>query len=143
LDRATLENLLSTGDGFVRFLDVRLVGFEPDRQELTLRLPYQPIFSRRSDIGGYHGGVVAALLDIAGSYTCSLHYGQPMPTINLRVDYLRTPDACDLYATGRIIRAGRSVAVLDVSVSDGEGVLYAVGRGTWSGAAARRRQSGG
>jgi len=143
VDRATLERYLRTGDGFVRFLGVEIERFEPEHDELTLKLPYRAQFSRRSDIGGYHGGVVAALLDVAGTYTCGMHYGQLGPTINLRVDYLRTPDSCDLYATGKIIRAGRSVAVVDVSVTDAKGVLYAVGRGNWSAAAARRVEPGG
>jgi uncharacterized protein (TIGR00369 family) len=137
MDRATLEQYLRTGDGFVQFLGLEVERFDPEHDELTIKLPYRSVFSRRAEIGGYHGGVVAALLDVAGTFTCGMHYGQLGPTINLRVDYLLTPDACDLYATGKIIRAGRTVAVVDVSATDADGVLYAVGRGTWSAAAAR------
>jgi len=58
--------------------------------------------------------------------------GQPLPAINFRVDYLRPVVTTALIATARVRRAGRSVGVVDVDVTDGDGNLVAVGRAAYS-----------
>lgn len=58
------------------------------------------------------------------------------PTSNFRIDFLKTPVKVDLVATGKVVRSGRTVAVADVEISDEAGQVYAIGRGTFSTAAA-------
>ena len=55
-----------------------------------------------------------------------------MPTINLRVDYLRPAIKTSLTTTARVRRAGKSVGVVDIDVFDDQKALVAVGRGTYS-----------
>ena len=59
--------------------------------------------------------------------------GGGVPTINLRIDYLRPAVGSVLTGTARVRRAGRTVALVDVDVYDEQRVLVAVGRGTYSG----------
>ena len=61
--------------------------------------------------------------------------GHGVPTMNLRIDYLRPAVGSDLVATAVVRRAGRTAAVCDVDVHDDQGRLVAVGRGTWATAA--------
>ena len=71
-------------------------------------------------------------IDVAGDFALALVVGGPVPTINLRVDYLRPATHTGLTATARVRRAGRTVGVVDVDVHDDSGKLVAVGRGCYS-----------
>ncbi|MCG6203761.1 PaaI family thioesterase [Rhodopseudomonas sp. HC1] len=89
----------------------RLVGITLERADLdggiaVLRLCYQSALSIFPDSGNYHGGVIATLVDVAGSVVCGLAAGRPAPTANVRIDYLTSPVKTDLIATGRLVRAG-------------------------------------
>jgi uncharacterized protein (TIGR00369 family) len=53
-------------------------------------------------------------------------------TIDLRIDYLRPADDSDLTATATLIKAGRSVARADIEITDAQGRLIAIGRGSFS-----------
>ncbi|MEE9179795.1 MAG: PaaI family thioesterase, partial [Vicinamibacteria bacterium] len=55
-----------------------------------------------------------------------------VPTIDLRVDYLRPARKGDLVAIGRTVKVGRTIGVADVEVRDSNGALIAVGRGTYA-----------
>jgi uncharacterized protein (TIGR00369 family) len=52
--------------------------------------------------------------------------------MNLRIDYLRPAIGDSLLGIARVRRAGRTSAVVDVDVSDEQGKLVAIGRGTYS-----------
>jgi uncharacterized protein (TIGR00369 family) len=58
--------------------------------------------------------------------------GDGIPTINLRIDYLKPAIGDALTATAKVRRTGRTVAVIDVDVMDDKGSLVALGRGTYS-----------
>ena len=122
-------------DAFRRIVETaafhQFIGLKLDRADdvaglVVLRLPYSPALSV------YHGGVIAALIDVAGAVACGLKTGRPTPTANFRVDFLKSPAKIDLIATGRLVRAGKALSVADVEISDDKGEVYAVGRGTFS-----------
>jgi uncharacterized protein (TIGR00369 family) len=54
-----------------------------------------------------------------------------VPTINLRIDFLRPASATDLRAVARIRRAGRTVGVVDIDVIDEQDRVIAIGRGCY------------
>ena len=58
-------------------------------------------------------------------------FGNPLPTINLRVDYLR-PGKDTLTLVARIRRSGKTVGVVDVDVLNEAGELIAIGRANYS-----------
>jgi len=99
---------------------------------VEIRLPYRDEFRRAPDEAGYHGGVIAALIDLAGHAAVAVTVGRMVPTIDLRIDYLRAPAGGDLTARGKLLRAGRSIARADVEILDDKRNLVAVGRGTYS-----------
>ena len=57
--------------------------------------------------------------------------GKPLPTINLRVDYLR-PGKGMLTLAARVRRSGKTVGVVDVDVLNDAGELVAIGRANYS-----------
>jgi uncharacterized protein (TIGR00369 family) len=99
---------------------------------VVIRLHFDARFSRSSDADYYHGGVIAAFIDIAAHAAVAVQIGRVAPTIDLRIDYLRPAPGVDLYASARTIRVGRSIARADVDIH-GQGTgTFAVGRGTFS-----------
>lgn len=81
--------------------------------------------------GDVHGGAVASLLDAAMGVAArsSLEPGVGATTVSLAVQYLE-PGRGALSATGRVVRAGRSLVATEASVTDAEGVLVAHAVGT-------------
>src|SRR4029434_374358 len=88
------------------------------RGVIEVRLPFRDEFLRHDGTDWHHGGVVSALADIAGDYAVVTETGQGVPTIDLRVDYLRPARRGDLLAVGRTLRVGRTVSVARVQIRD-------------------------
>ena len=78
------------------------------------------------------GGPIAAFIDIVGDFAIGILVGGGVPTINLRIDYLKPAVGEALTASARVRRRGRTVAVIDIDVVDAKGSLVAIGRGTYS-----------
>ncbi|MGP0092345.1 MAG: PaaI family thioesterase [Xanthobacteraceae bacterium] len=78
-----------------------------------------------------HGGVLAALVDIAADWAMVTRTGRGVPTIDLRVDYHSPAMPGDLTARGRVIRFGGQFATAEAQIFDQEGKLLASGRGTY------------
>ncbi|WP_121053641.1 PaaI family thioesterase [Sphingosinicella microcystinivorans] len=74
-----------------------------------------------------HRGQTMSLIDSTATYACCIMQGRAVPTINLRVDYLRPAGGEEMMATAIVRRAGRTVSVVDVDVIAG-GKLVAIGR---------------
>jgi uncharacterized protein (TIGR00369 family) len=135
LDVAAFKRIVESA-AFHQLIGLKLESADAEAGIVVLRQPYDPRLSIFPEAGVYHGGVLAALVDVAGAVACGLRVGRPTPTANFRVDFLKSPAKVDLLATGRLIRSGRTVSVADVEISDDAGQVYAVGRGTFSTAAA-------
>ena len=78
-----------------------------------------------------HGGIVAALVDLAADWALVKRMGRPFPTIDLRVDYHSAAMPGDLTARGRIVKFGSQFSTCEAQVFDREGKLLASGRGTY------------
>ena len=127
----TLRDLLSSGP-FHEFLRIELVRYDVEAGAVDLRLPWRQELEREAGTKQWHGGPIAALVDIAGDFALVARLGRGIPTIDLRIDYLRPAIDTHLVATERTLRAGRSVGVVDVEVRDAQRRIVAVGRGTYS-----------
>ena len=116
---------------FIHGCGMKVVRLDANALEIAVELAMRPAFERRAGTGQWHGGPIAALIDTAGDYALALHAGGPVPTINFRTDYLRPAVDTSLTATARVRRAGRTVGLVDIDVTDDSGRLIAVGRGTY------------
>ena len=119
------------GSPYIRAAGMEVVRLDADALEIAVRISMRPEFERRPGTGQWHGGPIAALIDVAGDYALVLGTGGPVPTINFRTDYLRPAVNTSLTAVARVRRAGRTVGVVDIDVVDDEGRLVAVGRGAY------------
>jgi uncharacterized protein (TIGR00369 family) len=114
----------------------RLLGLEMTRAshgEVVIRMPFRAeLLAGDDEMGRYvHGGAIASLIDTAGDFAVIAATGHDVPTIDLRIDYLRPATKGTLTATARAIKAGRSVAVADIEVVGEDGKAVAVGRGVF------------
>ena len=116
---------------FIRTLGLEVVAMDYDAAELTVRMPMAPHLERRSGTKQFHGGGLAALIDTVGDFALGMLMGGGIPTMNLRVDYLKPAVGDGVVAVARVRRRGRSAAVIDIDVSDEKGSLVAIGRGTY------------
>ena len=78
-----------------------------------------------------HGGVLAALVDLAADWALVKHTGRGVPALDLRVDYHAAAMPGDLIAKGRVIKAGGTISTAEAQVYDLEKKLLASGRGTY------------
>ncbi|TDR04978.1 PaaI family thioesterase [Paraburkholderia silvatlantica] len=83
-----------------------------------------------------HGGILAALVDLAADWALVSKTGRGVPTIDLRVDYHRAALPGDLRVKGKVIRFGAQIATAEAQVFDADGKLVASGRGAYSTAGA-------
>lgn len=95
---------------------------------------FEPQEFHYNPIGSVHGGVISAILDSAMG--CTLHSllapGTGYTTLELKVNFLKavTTKAGRLKATGKIIYSGSRTALIEASLADGEGKIYAHGTST-------------
>ncbi len=117
---------------FHAFLKIEAVSVDSVAGEVVLKLPFRDAFGRSSSRAQLHGGVTSAFIDIAGDYALAAILGRGVPTVNLRIDFLRMVEGSDLTARARVIKNGRNLGLVDIEVNDGEDRLVAVGRGCYS-----------
>jgi uncharacterized protein (TIGR00369 family) len=116
---------------FNAFLNLEIHSVNPEQQEIVVHFKPRPEFERLEGSGQWHGGPIAAAIDIAGDYALAMLIGNPLPTIGFSVNYLR-PATGELTLVARVRRRGRSVGVVDVEVLAQANVLVALGRASYS-----------
>lgn len=130
LNQAGVQQRLD-GSPFISMLGLTVEKIDHKSGTLVLRMPGQPHLERRVDSGQFHGGAIASLIDVAGDFAIGMLLGDGVPTMNLRIDYLRSAAGSHLDAIAILRKQGRTTAVVDVDVVSEDGKLVAIGRGTW------------
>ena len=83
-----------------------------------------------------HGGVMSALVDMAvggalGTLSDAAAGGVNQSTLDLNVSFLAAATEGPIFAEGKILRRGRTIAFGEANVTDASGRLCAVGRATY------------
>jgi uncharacterized protein (TIGR00369 family) len=127
----TLEQVqaLVTRAPFHQWLGLTVVAVTDDSIEIKAKWREEWVVS--TERGYTHGGVIAALIDLAADWAMVKQTGRGVPTIDLRVDYHRPTIRSDLVARGKVVRAGSQFATAEAHIFDLEGKLIASGRGTY------------
>ena len=129
-EESTLTELLKESS-FQQLFDLSCTRLERTAGEVEIVMGYTASVERSPGTRQYHGGAIASLIDIAGDYALWAMLGYGVPTINIRIDYLRPASDTRLRAQARVRKAGKTVGVVDIDVLDDQGRLIAVGRGTY------------
>ena len=100
--------------GMMQQLGVRLLRVEPGLCELAL--PYSERVTQQQ--GGFHGGAMGALADIAGGYAALsvAPEGMEVTTVEYKINFLAAFQGGELRATGRVVKAGKRIVVTSAEV---------------------------
>jgi uncharacterized protein (TIGR00369 family) len=123
-----LQALITRGP-FNQWLDFTVVSCSPEG--LEIRAAWREEWVVNPERRYTHGGILAAIVDVASDYAIAAELGQPVPTIDLRVDYHKPAMPGDLTAKARVVRMGSQFTTAEAYVYDSEGALVASGRGTY------------
>ena len=114
--------------GMMQHLGARLLRVEPGECELAL--PYSDKVTQQQ--GGFHGGAMGALADIAGGYA-ALTVAAPdmeVTTVEYKINFLAAFEQGELRATGRVQRAGKRLIITTAEVvhhaADGKASVCAI-----------------
>ncbi len=114
---------------FNRWLDLRVTSVGDDGVVITI--PWREELGGAPETEHVHGGVLAAIVDLAAGLSVIAGVGHGGPTVDMRADFHRGAVAGPMEAHGRVIRAGRTIAFAEVSLRDRDGNLVATGRGVF------------
>ncbi|WP_255169861.1 PaaI family thioesterase [Natrononativus amylolyticus] len=103
---------------------------EADDGHAEGRLEMREELSWNADRVMAHGGVTFTLADTVGGAALVSLVDQPVPTIDMRIDYLSAGTG-DLSAEADVVRAGGDVGVVDVDVYAEDDTLIANARGVY------------
>ncbi len=133
-ERLGVEQIQALFDAspFIAWLGLRALALDHEKSEFSARMPLKPELERRLGTRQFHGGPIASFIDVVGDFAIGMLVGGGVPTMNLRIDYVRPAIGDALTGIGRVRRTGRTVAVIDIDVLDDQGRLVALGRGTYS-----------
>ena len=120
---------LITRAPYHQWLGLEVIAVHPDGIELkaTWREEWVVNPERRYT----HGGVLAALIDLAADYALISRTGRGVPTIDMRVDYHSPAMPGDLTLRGNVVKWGSQFSVAEAQIFDEQGKLLASGRGTY------------
>lgn len=124
----SLEQRLAVGP-FNRWLGFKVL--KMDESGLELKATWREDWVVNPDRRYTHGGILAAIIDVAADYAIAVQIGRPVPTIDIRVDYHKAAMPGDLTAKARVVRSGGQYSTAEAYVYDSEGALVASGRGTY------------
>ena len=110
-------------------LGIELIEIEDGYALGILELSHE--HSSRPDRLVAHGGVTYALADTVGGAAVVAANRTVTPTIDMRIDYLAPATGETLRAEAHVVRNGKSVATVEVTVTDDERQEIATARGVY------------
>tara|TARA_B100001123_G_C14967125_1_gene890079 strand:- start:354 stop:788 length:435 start_codon:yes stop_codon:yes gene_type:complete len=114
-------------------LQLELLGWDLDARSAKFWLPYRTSFDNGPvpSEAVIHGGVIASFVDSTTGFALAMAARHPGgPTIDLRLDCLAPAYQTGLTGEAKVIKLGRRIGVADVSITNDNGKLVAVGRQT-------------
>jgi len=101
--------------GMMLHLGARLVRAEPGLCEVAL--PYSDKVTQQQ--GGFHGGAMGALADIAGGYAglTMAPEGMEVTSVEFKINFMAAFQGGELRATGHVVKAGRRLIITTAEVT--------------------------
>jgi uncharacterized protein (TIGR00369 family) len=78
-------------------------------------------------MGTLHGGILCDIADAAMgiAYASNLNEGESFTTLELKINFLRPVWRARLLATGRVVKQGRTLGLVECDITDERGTLVA------------------
>jgi uncharacterized protein (TIGR00369 family) len=130
-DEITIERVQEMIDrgAYHRWLGLKVKALHDDGIELTATWREEWVVNPERRYT--HGGVLAALIDLAADWAMVRKTGRGVPTIDMRVDYHSPAMPGDLTLRGKVVRMGGQFSTAEASIFDAQGKLLTSGRGTY------------
>src|SRR3974390_2001830 len=112
------QELIDRG-AYHRWLGIKVKALRDDGIELTARWREEWVVNPERRYT--HGGVLAALVDLAADWAMVTKTGRGVPTIDLRVDYHAAAMPGDLTLRGKVVRMGGTVSTAEAMIFDAQG----------------------
>ena len=100
--------------GMMQHLEAKLIRIESG--EVEIALPYGDKVTQQQ--GGFHGGAMGALADIAGGYAALtvLPQGMEVTTVEYKINFLSSKQQGELRAVGKVVKGGKRIIVTTAEV---------------------------
>jgi uncharacterized protein (TIGR00369 family) len=100
--------------GMMTHLEAKLLRVEPG--EVEIALPYGDKVTQQQ--GGFHGGAMGAVADIAGGYAALtvLPEGMEVVTVEYKINFLSGHQEGELRAVGKVVKGGKRIVVATAEV---------------------------
>jgi len=111
-----------------RLLDMRMTEIDEGRAMFVLDAGPQ----HASPLGTVHGGIICDVADAAlgCAHASLLGEGETFATVELKINFLKPVWTGRLTAVGEVIKAGRTLTLLDCRITDASGSLVAYATST-------------
>jgi len=106
-----------------RLIGFDLVSVEPGKSVIE----FQAREAHQNPMGTLHGGILCDIADAAMgiAYVSNLNEGESFTTLELKINFLKPIWNARLRATGRVVKQGRTVGMVECDVIDENGSLVA------------------
>lgn len=125
-DQEIMEQLINR-DAFMNYIGIKTKITGEGKAESTLNLDEKHM--RLGNI--VNGGVICAMVDIAGGSAVLSVGKRNQVTTNLDINFLRPLAKSPAKAVGQVVRKGKNICFARVEVFDGDGTLCAYATGSW------------
>lgn len=112
---------------FHQWLDLKLAS--ADGEGVAIEMTWRTEIISRPEPPIMHGGVVSALIDVAGLYAILAAGGAASGTAYLHVDFHRPVSPGPVTVRGRAVKLGRRMSIAEADVINGDKEILASGRG--------------
>ena len=106
-----------------RLIGFRMVSVKPGEAVIEL----QATEAHANPMGTLHGGVLCDIADAAMgiAYSSNLGESESFTTLELKINFLKPVWKARLLATGRVVKQGRTVGLVECDITDEKGSLVA------------------
>ena len=100
--------------GMMQHLEAKLIRVA--QGEVEIALPYGDKVTQQQ--GGFHGGAMGALADIAGGYAALTvaPEGMEVTTVEYKINFLNSKQQGELRAVGKVVKGGKRIIVTTAEV---------------------------
>src|SRR5215467_6385108 len=106
-----------------KLIGFNLVSIEP----ASAVIEFEATEAHRNPMGTLHGGILCDIADAAMgmAYASNLNEGESFTTLELKINFLKPVWNAQLTATGRVVKQGRTVGMVECHITDEKDSLVA------------------
>ena len=124
-----LQTFFQQNVPFSQFIGLEIDSVEEGYSKISLEAGH----NLSNSLGVVHGGVLSLLADFSGAISIRTILGTKVTfsTVELKINYLEPAVLGEIFAEGRVIRCGSTIAVTSVDIRDSMEKLVATGLATY------------